>query len=113
MSTAQHSLSVDGQMKLSELAPCKSCGGPLLSKGVAQWYVLRKSAAMIRVKDANRVLGLTQFFQGSVALAEIFETSKPVMVLGDCEPVLMTEVHVCYNCWVSDKFDSVRMLMGE
>jgi hypothetical protein len=101
---------LEGQMKLSELKPCACCSGPLLTRGIIQWYVLRQTMAMLKPQDTNRVLGLTQFFQGSIALAEAFETSKPVTILGDCEPELMTEIHICFNCWISNKFDAVRPL---
>lgn len=104
---------LDGQMKLSDLKPCASCNGALLKPSAGMWYVIRKTQAMLNPRDANRVLGLTQFFQGSIGLAETFETSKPVMILGDCDRELMDEVHICFECWTSAKFDAIRVLLGE
>lgn len=101
-------MSRDGQMKLSELKPCACCGGALLKPPAGAWYVIRQTQAMINPQEGNRVLGMTQFFQGSIGLAEQFETSKPVKIFGDMEPALMNEIHICFNCWVSQKFDGLR-----
>lgn len=103
---------LEGQMQLSELRPCAQCDGPLINpkEGAMQWYVLRSSMAMIQPVAANRVLGLTQFFQGSIKLAEVFEGSKPVMILGDMDARMQDEIHICFSCWTSDAMDAVRRL---
>lgn len=100
-------------MRLSELKPCAMCKGALRRPPAAQWYVLRMSHAMLNPQTANRVLGLTQFFQGGLGLAEAFETEKPVVILGDCEKELMHEVHICFDCWTSKAFDGMRDLFGD
>ncbi len=102
---------VEGHLKLSELRPCAACGGPLIKRPCIQWYVVRQTTAMLVPMDTNRVLGLTQFFQGHLGLAETFETSKPVHIMGDHDAALLTELHVCLDCWASPKFDGLRVLL--
>lgn len=53
-------------MKLSELTPCAGCGGPL----PPIWQTVRVSITMLDRQATNETLGLTQFFQGNIALAE-------------------------------------------
>jgi len=90
-------------MKLSELRPCDSCNGPLTGKNAMRsmtWYVVRVSQAMLNPRAANEVLGMTQYFQGALGMAEIM-TPRPdeaVMILGDKEPQLMTELFLCLEC---------------
>lgn len=88
-------------MKLSELKPCAGCGGPLLVKHIGQWYVVRSSMAILNPQAANQTLGLAQFFQGSMALAEAFSpaVNDAVIICGDKEPALLDEVHLCFECF--------------
>lgn len=89
-------------MKLSELKPCAVCGGKL----VPIWYVLRISQAMLKPNAANTVLGLRQMFGGSIALAEAMAPEPDcVLVMGDQEPLLMDEIHVCQACFLEKSLD--------
>lgn len=84
-------------MKLSELRPCASCGGKL----TPMWYVIRVSHALINPTAGNQVLGLTQMFGGNLALAEVMAPETDcVLITGDKEPSLMTEIHICQDCFL-------------
>ena len=88
-------------MKLSDLRPCDACGGKLKSDMAAGFYVVRFSLAMFKPQAANQVLGLTQIFQGALRLAEAMAPEADVvMVCGDEEPALMTELLVCMDCFL-------------
>jgi hypothetical protein len=85
-------------MKLSEVKPCAVCHGPLL-KPMGTWYVVRVTQAMINPRSANQVMGMAQFFQGNLALAELFAPAdEAILIMGDKEPALMTELHICFDC---------------
>ena len=84
-------------MKLSELKPCAQCGGKI----TPIWYVIRVSQAMIKPGAGNQVLGLMQILGGSLALAETMAPEADcVLVMGDQEPSLMTELHICQECFL-------------
>lgn len=91
-------------MKLSELRPCDSCNGPLTGSGPirhATWYVIRATQAMVSTVAANQVMGLHQIFQGrAFGLAEAMAPNADgaVVVMGDQEPKLMTELFICMDC---------------
>lgn len=88
-------------MKLSEAKPCAICGGPLLGQPhVGSWYVVRVSQAMVMPRQANQVVGLAQIFQGSIGLAEVMapDADGAILIMGDKEPALMTELHICFDC---------------
>lgn len=89
-------------MKLSEMRPCAVCGGKL----TPFWYVARISQAMLNPRAANETLGLMQMFGGNLALAEVMG-SRPdcVMIMGDAEPSLMTELHICQECFLMKPLD--------
>lgn len=89
-------------MKLSSLKPCACCRGPLRSPMCATWYVIRMTQAMVNRQHANEVVGLNTMFGGAFGLAEMMAPAadKAVMILGDDEPKLMTEIHVCFDCLV-------------
>ncbi len=83
-------------MKLSELRPCDNCGGQI----APMFYLVRISHAMIDAKVANEVLGLTQMFQGHLHLAEVMgaRPDDAVMILGEKDPDMWTELILCQNC---------------
>lgn len=84
-------------MKLSELKPCAVCKGKLFPF----WYVVRVSMAMAKPGSSNQVLGLMQMFGGSLALAETMAPDPDcVMVMGDENPSLMNELHICQECFL-------------
>lgn len=91
-------------MKLSELKPCACCGQGLLREPhVGNWYVLRWSMAMINPAAARQVAGLGMMFGGlerSLPIAEAFApgADKAVMILGDEDPSLLLEAHICMDC---------------
>jgi hypothetical protein len=93
-------------MKLSELKPCLVCSGKI----TPIWYVIRVSQAMLNPHGANEVLGLTQML-GSLSLAEVI-SSQPdcVMVMGDEDPGLMTELAICQECFLMKDLN-MAMLM--
>ena len=87
-------------MRLSELKPCAVCRSPLLKPGTGTWYVVRVSQAMLNRRAVNQTLGLTQYFQGALGLAEVFSpgADDAVLIFGDKEPALLTEIHICFDC---------------
>lgn len=101
-------------MKLSELRPCDSCNGPLIGKGPTAnplWYVVRVTQAVVSQK-ANQVMGLAQYFNGDLGLAEVMapEPDKAVLVLGDENKELLTELFLCMECAVTPR-KSVAILV--
>jgi len=86
-------------MKLSEIRPCDACGGRI----APAFYVARFSIAVFKPQATNQVLGLTQCWGGSLALAEVFApTVDAVAVAMDEEDhkELMEEVFLCCDCVV-------------
>lgn len=94
-------------MKLSELKPCAACKGKI----TPIWYVVRISQAMLKPQAANGVLGLCQMFGGSLALAEAMAPEPDcVLVMGDKEPSLMTEINVCQQCFLMKPLDMAILM---
>lgn len=89
-------------MKLLDLRPCDNCKGKL----VPSFHVLRISQALFNSQRVNEQLGMTQYFQGHMALAEMFSPApdEAILVLGDEEPELMTEIFLCGDCWMRTDF---------
>lgn len=81
-------------MKLSELRPCDSCDKPI----APLFYVIRISQAMV-MPTANQVLGLTQYFNGNLALAETMAPADDVVkVFADEAKELQYELLLCTDC---------------
>lgn len=87
-------------MKLSELKPCSSCGGPLLTPPAGCWYVVRVSTAMVNPRAARQVVGLSMMFGGAMGLAEAMapDPENAVLILGDQDKALLSEFHLCLDC---------------
>jgi len=90
-------------MKLSELRPCDRCRGPLRASGVGCWYVVRVTQAMVSPKAAREVFGLTMILGGSLAIAEAMapRPEEAVLVLGDEDRQLQTELLLCFDCYTA------------
>lgn len=91
-------------MKLSELRPCDKCGGKL----VPTFYVVRFSQALFNAKHANAVIGLNTIFGGrALALAETMApgADEAVLVFGDKEKQLETELLICEECFMNGPLD--------
>ena len=85
-------------MKLSQLRPCDNCHGPL-SHG--HFYVVRVTQALVLPRTTNQVLGLTQYFGGNLALAEMFAPDDDaIKILGDEQKELMYEFLLCQDCFL-------------
>jgi hypothetical protein len=87
-------------MKLSELRPCDQCGGKL----APSFYVLRLSIALISPTATNQVLGLAQYFQGNLGLAEVFAPNDNAVAVAMDEKEhtgLMQEFFVCTTCYMA------------
>lgn len=89
-------------MKLSEIHPCDNCGGKL----GPVFYVLRFSSAVVNAREANEVLGLTQYFGGALGLAEVMAPRDEVVhvAMDDDDPEirsLMIEAIICNDCYTS------------
>lgn len=99
-------------MRLSELKPCACCNGPLMKPPAGSWYVIRLTQALIDHRAARETGGLAMMFggfnaPGALAIAECMSPNADVvMIMGDKEPSLMTELHVCFDCMV-EKFSSL------
>jgi hypothetical protein len=89
-------------MKLSECRPCDKCG----KKISPIFYVIRFSQALF-TPAANRTLGMIQYMGGNVALGEEFapESDDAVLVLGDKQKELMTELFICQPCFLMGALD--------
>ena len=86
-------------MKLSQLRPCDKCGGKI----TPMFYVVRVSLAVVKADAANATLGLAQMFRGNLGLAEAFSPQPDaIMVVGDEEPELRTELFLCQNCCMGE-----------
>jgi hypothetical protein len=91
----------EGSVKLSELRPCDKCGGKI----APIFYVVRFSIAVFDQRKMNTNLGLTQMFQGSVRLAEVFSPDPEVGVVAmdsQATKLLMTELFICNDCYSAD-----------
>ncbi len=84
---------------LLDLRPCDQCHGPV----GGMFFVVRTSLALVKVDAVNEFLGMHQFFGGkaSPALVENFapRAAEAVVVAGDKEPSLLTEIVVCRDCF--------------
>jgi hypothetical protein len=80
---------------------CDGCGGPLQRPPIGNFYVVRASLAIVNPGPARQVLGLTQYFNGALGLAEVMAPAAEdaIIVAGDKEPGLMTELLLCFDCW--------------
>lgn len=98
-------------MKLSELKPCASCGGPLLKPPAGNWYVLRQTIAMVMPGATQQVMGLAAYFRGHIGLAEAFAPDvEAVTILADVpEAPPAAEIHICLECYAF-KFSELAML---
>lgn len=96
-------------MKGSELRPCDGCGGSLLVPHMTQFYVVNSSAAMIDQRAMQQTGGLAMMFGGATALAEMFSPNPEiVMVLGEKDPALMTEMLICFNCYTQKPLAEIQ-----
>lgn len=86
-------------MKLSDLRPCDNCGSAF--KG-GIFHVVRESLAIVNLNRAQQFIGMTQFFNGSQALASVFtDSADAVTVAGDKDKQLTTEVFLCQDCFMT------------
>lgn len=90
-------------MKLTELRPCDRCRGKI----APCFYVVRVSSALV-TPAAGRVLGLSAAMGGLRALriAEALspDTDEAVMVFGEKDTRLWTELLLCQACAVLEGF---------
>jgi hypothetical protein len=97
-------------MKLSELKPCAVCKGKI----APIWYVVRCTPAMLNPQATRDVLGLMMRFGDSAAGLAVAEVMAPepdcVLIMGDKEPALMTEIHICRQCFLEKPLE-MAMLM--
>ena len=80
-------------MKLSELTPCVRCRGPL----PPIWQTVRVSITMLDRQATNQTLGLAQFFQGNLALAEAMGCSSGQEIVEAPSPATF---HLCQQCFL-------------
>lgn len=92
-------------MKLSELRPCDCCGeGLLQSKDgthYAMFYLVSVDRALLRPGAVNRVMGMAQYFGGSLALAEVMgpDADEAVAVASKLDPELKADDYMlCQRC---------------
>ncbi len=88
-------------MKLSELRPCDKCGGKI----APMFYVLRISQALF-TPAAGQTLHMARYLN-SLEIGELFapESDDAVMVVGDQEKALMTELLICQPCFLGGPVD--------
>jgi len=96
--------------KLSDLRPCDACQGPV---GM-QFYVLRMSLAFVRRRAVEEFLGMSMFFGGKapVSLVENFApaAADAIVVAGDTEPSLLTELLICNSCFLDRPIDLAHLM---
>lgn len=88
-------------MNLNKLKPCANCGKELFPRPHGSAYIIRVSQVMPNPRAINERLGMAQYFQGSMALAEVFLPSveKEIMVLADeMEGGKWEEIFMCFPC---------------
>lgn len=91
-------------MKLSDLRPCDQCHGKL----VPTFYVVRFSQALFDATNTNAVLGVHQIFGGqALRLAETMApgADEAVLVFGDKDKTLETELFLCQPCFTDGPID--------
>lgn len=92
-------------MKLSELRPCDKCGG----KTAPAFYIVRISQALV-LPSARQSLGLMTMFHGNLKLAEAMSPNPDaVMVFGDQDKGLMSELIICQVCYLAGEIDLVML----
>lgn len=89
-------------MKLSSLKPCAYCNKALIEKHTMHFYIVTSTMALINPVHANQVMGMTQFFQGNLALAEVFAGSDPVTVVSEHDKTMEDKIMLCMECWYSN-----------
>jgi hypothetical protein len=87
-------------MKLSEARPCSKCEKPLLKPPAGTWHVIRVSLAMVNPKAARAVMGLGMMVF-PLGLAEVMAPAgdDAIWIMGDKDKNLMTELHLCNDCF--------------
>lgn len=99
-------------MKISDLKPCAVCKGKI----VPIWYVIRISQAILNPGAARSTLGLVQHFggiekAGALAIAEAMSPEPDcVMIFGDKDAGLMTEIFVCQKCFLHEPLDMAVLM---
>lgn len=92
-------------MKLSDLRPCDKCGARMSGP----FYVIRVSQAMV-MPSAQQQVGLALML-GSLALAEAMGPDPDVVkVFGDENPALMTELHLCQECFLLEDVPAAELM---
>jgi hypothetical protein len=85
-------------MKLSKIRSCDNCGGKI----TPSFYLVRYSIAVFNQAAINEVLGMTQYFQGALGLAEAMAPRADVVTVAMDESkhsALMVELFICANCY--------------
>jgi len=92
-------------MKLSDLRPCFFCSGRVTPIVIE----IKASRHFIRPIEANQALGLAQYFQGNLALAEAFTGHADVTV--QIEPEV--SVLACGDCFAEKLSAVYDMLLSQ
>jgi hypothetical protein len=80
----------------SRIRPCDACGGRI----GPDFYVVRVAQALVDYDTVNRLQGMTTYFQGHQALAEMFMPDQTLEHVVDGEdPEGWGEVVLCQNCF--------------
>lgn len=97
-------------MTLRQLKPCDKCGGHIGSGS----YVLRMSLLIVNANALNATGGIAQMLGGGPSGWGIAEALSPdtnyVIVAGDEEPELMTELVLCQQCVLGGSVDLASLL---
>jgi len=83
-------------MKLSELRPCDSCGGPL--KG-GVFRIVETRFAAVNAREANGTLALTQYFGGGGGAFALAEVMSPTPDAVKVTPKVLEKFFLCMECW--------------
>lgn len=95
-------------MKLSDLTPCACCHQPL----APHFYIVRVSQAMVMPQATREVMGTAMILgglenPGALRIAEVMapNAENAVMVFGDEDSALMTELIICQQCVLTGNTD--------
>ncbi len=66
------------------------------------FHLVKHSIVAVNAQKANQVLGLTQFFQGHIGLAEVMAPEVDVATIaGEFNKALWSEFFLCQECYYS------------
>ncbi len=83
----------------TRVKPCENCGGKI----GPDFYIVKLSQALVDPSAVNRYVGMTQYFQGHTALADVFATDKTLEhVMQGEDANQWPEMIICLRCFAGN-----------